>query len=531
MKKLFSFLLVLTIALQSIAQEVNIFWGKENPIDIKSSNHIVGRKGDLLLGYKQSPKGNVSMLKYDFSNLQVKGERLLIGKKNSKVAGNIIDEDYSFEDIYMLKHKTYICVTKYDRKADKNSISMQEVKDDGSLTGSLRKLVEISSKSRRRSGSFNVYSSRDSTKILIVNNPPFERYAGEKFGFKIFDENLEELNSLSVELPYKDKNFEAEEYILGNDGKIYLMAKIFLEKQDKKNDEAKYYYEILAIDPAGKGQVTEYEIKLPKKYITDISYRLDDDKLICSGFYGEVESKGDGIKGIFFMRINKNTKLTEATGIKELDKDFIADITSKRKADKGKGISSSFSINDFIKRSDGGAILVSEWSYMYVTSHTDPKTHTTTYTYHYVRNNIIAININPDASIKWLANIPKYQHTTNDRGIYSSYMLSTKGSKMYFVYNDNPKNLDPEKIKSKKDLYSMGSPRKSTAVLVELSEDGQYTKKALFSNKENKMIIQPASSVRISENEQIVIAANYGIYCCMIPLKAAKSKLARFEFK
>jgi hypothetical protein len=131
------------------------------------------------------------MLKYNLDDLQIKGEKQIYGK-GGKVAGKMIDSDYSFEDIYALKNKTYACVTKYDRKADKNSIYMQEIADDGNLVGSLRKLSDISSTSRRNSGSFNVFTSEDSTKILVVNNPPYEKYGGEKFEFKIFDENLEE---------------------------------------------------------------------------------------------------------------------------------------------------------------------------------------------------------------------------------------------------------------------------------------------------------------------------------------------------
>jgi hypothetical protein len=110
-------------------------------------------------------------------------------------------------------------------------------------------------------------------------------------------------------------------------------------------------------------------------------------------------------------------------------------------------------------------------------------------------------------------------------------MMATKGSKMYFVYNENPKNMDAAKMKNRKDLYTMTNPRKSSAVMVELSEDGSFSKKVLFSNKENKMIIKPKFAVRISPNEHVTSAINYGMYCCFIPFKAAKSKLVRFEFK
>lgn len=533
MKKFSLLLLAASICTSSFSQEINIFWGKENPVDRSASTYLLGRRSDMLLGYKQSRK-NISILKYNIDDLQVKGERQIYGKQG-KVGGKLIDSDYGFEDIYTLKKKTYACVTKYDRKADKNSIYMQEIADDGGLVGSLRKLSDISSTSRRNSGSFNVFTSEDSTKILVVNNPPYEKYGGEKFEFRIFDQNLEELKHLEIALPYKDKDFSAEDYILGNDGNIYLLAQIFTERRDKKSkDEARFYYEVLAINPTGQGQVTEYEIKLQGKYITDISYSLQDDKLICSGFYGDVQGKG-GIKGIYYMRINKASKQIEATGIKELDKDFVADLTTRRQADKGRGISSSFRIKNFIKRTDGGAILISEYSYDYTVTicTTDPKTHARTCRteYHYVRNNIIAININPDASIKWYTNIPKYQHTVNDGGAFNSYLMAVKGSKMFFIYNDNPKNMDAAKMKGRKDLFTMSNPRKSSAVLVELSEDGSFDKKVLFSNKENKMIIKPKSAARISTNEYVTSAINYGFYCCFIPFKAAKSKLVRFEFK
>jgi len=532
MKNLCSLIAALFIFIQTYSQEVNIFWGKENPVDRLASTYLLGRKGDMLMGYKQSGK-NVSILKYDFGDLQIKGERPIYGKQG-KVGGKLIDSDYNFEDIYMLKNKTYACVTKYDRKADKNSIYMQEIGEDGSLVGSLRKLSEIRSTSRRNSGSFNVFTSDDSTKILVVNHPPYEKYSGEKFEFKIFDQNLEELNSLAIELPYKDKNFSVEDYILGKDGNIYLMAQIFLEKKEKTKEEAKYYYEVIAINPSGKGQVTEYEIKLPGKYITDISYSLQDNNLICSGFYGDVQGKG-GVKGIYYMRINKATKQVDATGVKDLDKDFVADITTRRQADKGRGISSSFKIKNFIKRTDGGAILISEYSYDYsvIVCTTDPKTgaRSCRTNYHYVRNNIIAININQDASIKWYANIPKYQHTVNDGGASNSYFMATKGNKMYFVYNDNPKNNDPAKVKTPKDMFTMRNPAKSSAMLVELGEDGTFNKKVLFSNKETKMIIKPKFAVRVSPDEYVTSAINYGMYCCFFSLKAAKSKLVRFEFK
>ncbi len=119
----------------------------------------------------------------------------------------------------------------------------------------------------------------------------------------------------------------------------------------------------------------------------------------------------------------------------------------------------------------------------------------------------------------------------NDGGVYNSYMLSTAKDKMFFIYNDNAKNLDPEKVKTAKQVRPMGKATKSIATLVTLTEDGKFEKKALFSNKENKVVLLPAYYKKMISGQLIVPAIKRGIYCCFIPLKKGKYRLARFDFK
>jgi hypothetical protein len=535
MKKLCIGLLLAISFYCSAQEEVNVYWGKFNAEDRFSKTHLIGRRGDFLYSYKQTRK-TISILKYSFSDLQVKSEHPIWGNVDKNQGGKTISRDYDFEEILKLKTKMYIVVSKYDKKSKLNSLYMQEINLAGELTGSLKKVSDVSAESRSNRGDFDVYASSDSNTFLLVNYPPYEKYSGEKFGFKILDEDLDQLSNSQVELPYKDKYFSVEDFILSNDGNIYMMAKIDLEKKDKQKGEAKSYYEVVQVNPQGTGQVTEYEIKLPEKYINAISFSLKEGKfIVCAGFYSNIKTSGasyDDINGVFFLRINKATKQIEATGTKDLDKDFVADLTSERKANKGRGISNDFVLRDFLRRSDGGSVILAEFSedYVVVTTTSDKYGMHTQTDYHYIRNNIIAIDINPDGSIKWYANIPKYQHTVNDGGIYSSYMLLAKDDKMYIVYNDNPKNLDPNVVKTNADVKRMGSTKNSTAVLVELSESGEYTKKGLFDNKDNKVTIMPSSAIQISKNEEILPAYNAGFWCC-ISFSAAKSKLARLEFK
>lgn len=519
-----------------LAQEnVNVYWGKTNPEDRFSHTQLLGKMGNYLFGVKYSTK-TVSLIKYDLKDLQVKGEYPLIGK-SGKTGGKVLSpHDYTYQEVLMLKHHMYLSVEHYERKTKTNSLYLQEINAEGKLTGSLKKMQDVTGKSKWNRGGFSIIPSEDSTKILLVEEPPYEKYSGEKFGFNIYNEDLTQTSKVQVELPYQGKYFSTHDYALGSDGNIYMMAQIFLERENKKKGESRYYNQLIEINPQGQGQVTQYDIKLPEKDIVGISYTPEDNNdVICAGFYGDIKSNSsvskNGINGIFYMRLNKQTKQVTVSSTKELDKEFIADLTSEKKANKGKGISDQFTIRSFVRRSDGGSIIVAELAYYFVTTVTTSDGHggTTTRTVvHFVRNNIIAININPDGTIKWYANIPKYQYTADDNGMYSSFMFMTKGDKMYFIYNDNPDNLLPAMAgKKPKD---MGNPAKATAVLVELSEDGKFTKAALFNNKTNKVILMPSYFVQISDNELVAPAYNGGFWCC-ISFKAATSKLARFEFK
>ncbi len=534
-KKLFAFVGLISMAASAMmAQtETNVFWGKDNPLPKSGSIYLLGKRGNSIVGYKKDGK-NVSIITYSYDDLQVSGEVPVIGK-TSKDGGKVISKDYTFDQILILKDKNYVCVTAYDKSSKGNTLYMQEFDNSGHLQGGLKKIITMDAKSKHNTGAFDFIVCKDSSKFMLVDIPPVEKNSSGKFNIEIVDQNLNILNTAQISLPNipGTTTITEDAMRLSNDGMAYMMAEITEQRNTKVKGEAGFYFQLFAINPKGNGDITTYDLKLPEKAITDISYSLEEGKyIVCSGFYGNVKgskySTGQ-IDGIFYFRINKETKEIESTGVKPLDRDFIADLTSEKSANKGKGISNNFTITNFTKRGDGGAILIAEYRDFYVIAYSDKNgTH---YVYHYIRNNIIVININPDGSIKWYANIPKKQHTQNDGGLYSSYMYAIKGDKMEFVYNDDARNYDPNHPReTTKDLKTMTSPSKSMAVLVELSSSGQFTKSPLFNNKENKSTLTPSKALSIGNSELIVPSVHIAASCCFFG-GSSKYKLARFEFK
>jgi hypothetical protein len=80
--------------------------------------------------------------------------------------------------------------------------------------------------------------------------------------------------------------------------------------------------------------------------------------------------------------------------------------------------------------------------------------------------------------------------------------LSEFNDKLYFIFNDNPKNLF---YKGDGKLYNFNKGKKeSLVVLVELNMDGKQTREALFSMKDAEVIIRPKVCEQISNTQMIL---------------------------
>jgi len=124
-----------------------------------------------------------------------------------------------------------------------------------------------------------------------------------------------------------------------------------------------------------------------------------------------------------------------------------------------------------------------------------------TYTYYYYYNDIIVVSINPDGNIAWEKKIPKYQLSRNDGGYYSSFAFAVSGNNMYFMFNDNSKNL---KIKDPDNFRYMQNPKRSTAILVTMDSNGNQDRQAMFSNNDLKIILRPKLFMQMNEHRMIL---------------------------
>ncbi len=379
-------------------------------------------------------------------------------------------------------------------------------------------IAEIDTKNKYREGSFHFHICRDSSKLLIYNQLPDQKNKPERFTIRVFDKQLNPLWDKNITLPYDDDLFTVEDYRIDNNGNVYFLG-ILYGGLAQKRGMPNYQYIVLAYTKDG-GEVNKYNVKLKDKFITDMTFRIaDDGHLVCSGFYSE---KGTySIKGTYFFRVDPFTKEIYNENLKELDFEFRAEYVSDRKKERmakaekrGDHRKSAelyqFALDDLVLRNDGGALLVAEQFYIEEWQDYDYFYNSTRITYIYHYNDIIIVNINPDGEIEWASRIPKWQETRNDGGWYSSYAMSIVRDKIYFVYNDNAKNFDPNRRDNRRRYNFNG--RHSAITISEVGQDGSVQTTPLFQNNDANVLTRPKICKQIGRKKMAVYGENGRTY-------------------
>lgn len=127
-----------------------------------------------------------------------------------------------------------------------------------------------------------------------------------------------------------------------------------------------------------------------------------------------------------------------------------------------------------------------------------PQTSTTT---HYYYNDIITVKINTEGQIEWAEKVAKRQHTLDDGGFYSSYLMSIVKGRICFIFNDNPENLGYTGVGR---VFNYVGGNKSIVTLVSLDEKGHQERQPLLRASDIEVIVRPKVCKQIASNNIIL---------------------------
>ena len=493
-----NFIFLLALISQSLGFSQKVTWGPEQKEPGKTQTaRILTSDGKETYTVRMG----LGLFKFGDYSIEKYNDKMVLNY-NYPIEITISGKKAHIQEFLTIGDEIYVLSSQMDKSSGNNVLYYNRFNKSGKLDGNSIPIDKYAAKSGWNPGGFAVDKSDDNSRILVFHNLPYKRGEAERYGFKVFDEKWKLIWEDEVSLPYEDNLFNVENLTIDNDGNVFVLGRVYRERaKEKVKRKPNFDYSIIVYKQNKKEK--EYKVRLPEKFISDITFKINNvGNIICSGYYSDKSTSA--LKGTFFMTIDASTSQILKQGHKDFPVDFLSEVIGEKKAEKGIELY-EFDLTDFILRDDGGAVLVGEQYFVdaVTTTTTTANGGTTTRTnYYYYYNDIIVTNINPDGSIAWNVAIPKRQKSVNDGGYYSSYAMSIVDDRLYFLYNDNIKNI--EKKNSNKVYYYYGKGKNSIVTLASIDVNGKLNRTAFFNSKEQKTVVRPKVCKQTGANELMI---------------------------
>jgi hypothetical protein len=421
-------------------------------------------------------------------------------------------DDVDFGNMFFVGGKFVFCTQELNKKEKKLTCRATGI----SLAGKPEKPEKVAVVSYKEKGDkptdIRWLVSTDSSKIAVStvaddNNNDLK----VKTSVNVLDEHLTKIWGKSFTLPYTQEQVTVKSWTVGNDGQVYLLAKVYDEKNNKESKKAKdgsrtpAYKMVIFRFSAGSEKPQEFRLDLNGKFVADLAFRLNaKNDLECGGFYTN-DTKGV-IRGVFFTRINGTTGTADVASIAELTAEDLASLDTQKDKGGERGLDNRFVFKNLIVRNDGGIILTAEEAYSVTSQRWNGRTYYTYTTYY--NNEIFVTSINPDGKIDWTRMISKRQ--ISNTNFFNGYALMVSGSNLYFLYNDDIDNVGRPLSQQS---YAISSFSDAIASLVTLGADGNGTRRKAFGAREDSdALMVPGTAKQISQHELFFTTTKFKLF-------------------
>ena len=484
-----NYFLLLLICATAGAQNADLRWAEK--IKTKEFVYVLGGKDGYYYTRHKDDDNHLIIRKYD-KNLTMISEKPLQFEFDSKKK--------MYSGAYFVNDKIIHFIEEKVRKEDKQYLY-------GAITDLNLKTSDkifVLDDAEDKAITFGVRSiSPDSTKILVYNELKGRKKDPSVLNFKVYNNSFSDvIFQKSVSLPVKVSKFDMESVSVDNLGNIYVLAKIYKEKNERVKDQSLYSYKIFSFGKSTGDK--EFDFDYPNRDIESIGLIPgENNTMICTGFL-KILNKGFFGKGkktlisdeLFASVIDCKTSTLKSANKFELEGLY------PEKPKKSQDYV-PYKVKNIFSKPDGGSVLVAEQYKLVVTTHTTQHGSYTTYTYYYC--DIAVIHINNKAEVESVSKMPKYQKNAGNPSILSTYY----NGNTYIIYEDLAKNADAETDKetkrSSKTLFSSDS--KNALMLLTVSPNGEMDKEPIYSYKESKIRPRIGGSRVVNKNE-IILNAN-----------------------
>jgi hypothetical protein len=428
------------------------------------------------------------------SNLSFESERDRVGFKTRKFkitfyANNLSikwsqkieskNDDEKIETIAIMGGAPAVVKSKFVGKEDKLTVSITTIDNNGAENKKSTILGTIS---------FSHSSSLDKIKIVpSIHNLQYAIVQNERktdgtqtIHCLIVDNTFSLQRQFSFDVPYPEKNFSYENWILSDEGDFMMEGSYY----SKENSETKRKWDAykLFICKASGTSTKEYPLNssLLELNGSNIAYDAVNKQVLLAAFYDE---KSSGKSGILYAKLKLNGNDTLEIIKQPIQEGTLARMFNEQVSSKGGLQINNLAIEKMVLRNDGGAVLISEASYVSDYSYYDYFTQSYIRNSEYHFNNVIILSVNNDGTIDWDAVLRKEQVSTNDYGKYSSFCQMQTEGEINIIYNTQIE-------------------RNNTIALFSVDKSGEANRKEI-NKPEDRILIIPYAARQISADELV----------------------------
>lgn len=469
--------------------DLKITWGEKGlPQKKRTEFALLGENPEKDLVVLKKIKSDLYLEKYDKDDLSIKSsERIdLKLKKNENSKKNQLE----YEGVLIMSDGIVVFASKYDKDAERFNLFAAKYNFELDREESWEKIETIVATKKRNTGEFGIKLSDDKTKFLVTQALPKKKKEIQKFDLTVFDSKFEKL----VTLNYKAENIKEDTDIWGEriskDGRVYFFT-------ETAETDILHSFEIGSEPDGEEPEVDEYELKFDKKEIVSAAFAFNKSgELVISGFYSDKTNKKNyGISGIYYAKVDAVTLEETHVNTSAFDAEFLDIFLSDRQIRKGKGISTTYLMKNFIFREDGSCTMVAENHY--ITQQCSQSGNVggivvTTCVYYYHYNELMVIHVDGNGNIMYNHYLKKFASSKNYNDGRISYSVIPAADGVHILYNDHFKNYREDATRVRNYPFY----RKGVLAQVFISNNGEISKKALFRHKEMKLEPMPRHYVK-----------------------------------
>lgn len=380
----------------------------------------------------------------------------------------------------------------------------------------MKEWIVIGTKERGTEAQFSSVQSPNEKSIVFYTDYAMDKDEPEGYDLLVLDEDLKARWNARLQLPFQESQFDLWETTVDDTGNVYLQGRLYFQG-DEVAVKGMPNYDHRLMRVGSEGIEWDTRISLEGRFIKSCFTYAEGADLYVAGFYAE--DKSLEARGLYIQRIDPLSGEVHERQAIPFD---LSLFTAFYGADKGATAHGKFMKNpaqgiealkmrSFTRLPDGRLRVVGEVAWKEWISRTSNKP---------------GIPISSTMEMKDVNTYPVYHHeemaiwTLNKEGgleridvvkkaqVVSYWELlagysrfwTNGGADQYFLFNDDPANLDVERISGDRKTAKWNGG-KGCVTLVHIKPDGAQERSTLFDIKDDEAALYVGLTVQRSDHE------------------------------